>query len=49
MVQEDLRAGCVNVKAIKQFLSFETRQLAQLNNEIVEEPLVKKGHVAEGG
>jgi hypothetical protein len=47
MVREDLRAGRVNVKAVKQFLSFETQQLAQLNKEIVEEHFVKHGHVAE--
>ena len=47
MVREDLRADQVNVNAIKEYLSFETRQLTLLNKEIVEERLVEKGKIAE--
>jgi hypothetical protein len=34
MVREDLTAGRVDVKAIKQVLSFVTQKLAQLDKEI---------------
>jgi hypothetical protein len=46
-VRDSMKAGATDVKLIKSFLDFEINTLSHLNNEIVEESLVKKGHLAE--
>ncbi|RFU26732.1 hypothetical protein B7463_g9619, partial [Scytalidium lignicola] len=46
-VRDQMKAGSVNVPAIKEFLQFEIDALSHLNGEIVDPSLVKKGHVKE--
>jgi len=47
MIRDDMRAGRVNVEAIKQFLDFEIAQLRILDKEIVVERFIKRVVVAE--
>jgi len=47
VVRESNRAGATNVKAIKDFLDYEIKALAHLNEEIVPEDQVVKGAVKE--
>jgi hypothetical protein len=46
-VRDSMKAGATDVKSIKSFLDFEINTLSHLNQEIVEENLVQKGHLAE--
>jgi hypothetical protein len=46
-VRDSMKAGATDVKSIKSFLDFEIDTLSHLNEEIVEEALVQKGHLAE--
>lgn len=46
-VRECMKAGATDVKSIKAFLDFEIKTLTHLNEEIVEESKVQKGHLAE--
>ncbi|KAF4637115.1 hypothetical protein G7Y89_g957 [Cudoniella acicularis] len=46
-VRDSMKAGATDVSSIKSFLDFEIRTMTHLNNEIVDESLVQKGHLAE--
>ncbi|KAF7906099.1 hypothetical protein EAF00_000378 [Botryotinia globosa] len=46
-LRDSMKAGATNAKAIKSFLDFEISQLTHLNEEIVDESLVKVGELAE--
>ena len=46
-VRDSMKAGATDVQSIKSFLHFEINSLSHLNEEIVEESLVQKGHLAE--
>ncbi|KAH8602736.1 hypothetical protein B0O99DRAFT_499353 [Bisporella sp. PMI_857] len=46
-VRDAMKAGSTDVLSIKSFLDFEINTLRKLNNELVEEHLVPKGHLAE--
>jgi hypothetical protein len=46
-VRDSMKAGATDVRSIKAFLDFEIRTMHHLNNEIVEEAAVQKGHLAE--
>lgn len=46
-VRDSMKAGATDVRSIKEFLDFEIRTLSHLNEEIVDESLVKKGSLAE--
>ena len=46
-VRDSMKAGATDVKSIKSFLDFEVNTLSHLNREIVEESLVKKGHLGD--
>ena len=46
-IRDSMKAGTVDAKSIKSFLDFEIQALSHLNNEIIEESLVQKGHLAE--
>ncbi|EHL02709.1 hypothetical protein M7I_1225 [Glarea lozoyensis 74030] len=46
-IRDSMKAGATDVGAIKEFLDFEVKTLSHLNNEIVEESAVQKGHLAE--
>lgn len=46
-VRDSMKAGTTDVKSIKSFLDFEIKTLTHLNKEIVEEHMVKKGHLGE--
>jgi hypothetical protein len=46
-VRESMKAGATDVRAIKTFLEFEIKTLNHLNDEIVDEAFVQKGHLAE--
>jgi hypothetical protein len=41
-----MKAGATDVKSIKSFLDFEIDTLSHLNEEIVEEAFIQKGHLA---
>lgn len=42
-IRDGMKAGATDVKEIKRFLAFEIESLGRLNNEILEESLVKMG------
>ncbi|KAF7892654.1 uncharacterized protein EAF02_000192 [Botrytis sinoallii] len=46
-LRDSMKAGATNAKAIKSFLDFEISQLTHLNEEIVDESLVKVGELRE--
>jgi hypothetical protein len=46
-IRDSMKAGATDVKAIKSFLEFEIKTLSHLNDEIVEEDKVEKGHMRE--
>ncbi|KAI9650145.1 hypothetical protein NHQ30_000158 [Ciborinia camelliae] len=46
-LRDSMKAGATNAKTIKTFLDFEIGQLTHLNNEIVDESLVKMGSLEE--
>ncbi|TAQ90472.1 hypothetical protein B7494_g1200 [Chlorociboria aeruginascens] len=45
-VRDSMKAGATDVSSIKSFLDFEINTLLHLNQEIVDESLVVKGHLA---
>ncbi len=47
VIRESNKAGSTNVKAIKDFLEYEIKALAHLNEEIVPEDRVVKGALKE--
>jgi hypothetical protein len=46
-VRESMKSGATDVESIKSFLNFEIKTLSHLNDEIVEESKVPKGHLKE--
>lgn len=46
-IRDSMKAGATDAKSIKTFLDYEINSLSHLNNQIVEESLVQKGHLAE--
>jgi hypothetical protein len=46
-IRDSMKAGATDVKSIKSFLDFEIQTLSHLNEEIVEEDKVRKGHLKE--
>ncbi len=46
-VRDSMKAGAVDVKAIKSFLDFEIKTLTHLNTEIVEESDVVMGYLSD--
>jgi hypothetical protein len=46
-IRDSMKAGATDVKSIKSFLDFEIQTLSHLNEEIVEEDKVQKGHLKE--
>lgn len=46
-LRDTMKAGATTAKSIKKFLDFEIQQLTHLNNEIVDESLVKMGELEE--
>lgn len=46
-IRDSMKAGATDVKSIKSFLDFEIQTLSHLNEEIVEENKVRKGHLKE--
>ncbi|TGO28963.1 hypothetical protein BPAE_0020g00080 [Botrytis paeoniae] len=46
-LRDSMKAGATNAKAIKSFLDFEISQLTHLNEEIVDESLVRVGELEE--
>ncbi|RDL34622.1 Uncharacterized protein BP5553_07750 [Venustampulla echinocandica] len=46
-VRDSMKTGSTNAAAIKKFLDFEIKTLQHLNDEIVDEANVQKGHLAE--
>lgn len=46
-LRDSMKAGATTAKSIKKFLDFEIQQLTHLNNEIVDESLVKMGELEE--
>jgi len=46
-IRDSMKAGATDVKSIKSFLDCEIQALSHLNKEIVEESLVRKGHMSE--
>lgn len=46
-VRDSMKAGSTDVASIKSFLDFEIKTLSHINEEIVDESLVQKGHLAE--
>lgn len=46
-IRDSIKVDALDVKSIKSFLQFEIDTLSHLNEEIVEEHMVPKGHLAE--
>jgi hypothetical protein len=46
-IREAMKAGALDVKSIKSFLDCEIQTLSHLNQEIVDESLVQKGHLSD--
>lgn len=46
-VRDSMKAGATDVASIKAFLEFEIQTMQHLNNEVVEESAVQKGHLAD--
>jgi len=46
-IRDSMKAGATDARSIKTFLDYEINSLSHLNNQIVEESLVQKGHLAE--
>jgi len=46
-VRDSMKAGSIDVAAIKSFIDFEMKTLKGLDDEIVDESMVQKGHLSE--
>lgn len=46
-IRDSMKAGSTDVQAVKSFLDFEIRTLSHLNEEIVDEEKVARGHMRE--
>ena len=46
-IRDSMKAGTIDVKAVKSFLDFEIHALIHLNKEIIEEHMVQKGYLAK--
>ncbi|KAG9236905.1 hypothetical protein BJ875DRAFT_438978 [Amylocarpus encephaloides] len=46
-VRESMKAGATDVQSIKRFLDFEIKTMSHINDEIVDEEFVQKGHLGD--